>query len=145
MSLSQHFVSVGYTHNLHYVMYVMLEKDGFEFVYSIIIIIIICPLTVRVVEAPQVIWQPDSSIFLFPLGLGELQALMLSSHFFFCLPVFYPPFTVPCHVVLQDLINGRSGYTTAVCLFLRWSRRFSCGRITCWIFAGTSSLVTRCL
>ena len=61
----------------------MLEKDRFEFFHAIIIIIII----IRVVEAPQMIWQPDSSIF--PVPSGELQALMLSSHFFFCLLVFY--------------------------------------------------------
>ena len=54
----------------------MLEKDRFEFFHAIIIIIII----IRVVEAPQMIWQPDSSIF--PVPSGELQALMLSSHFF---------------------------------------------------------------
>ena len=35
-----------------------------------------------------------------PMGLGELQALMLSSHLVLCPPCLLPPFTVPCQMVL---------------------------------------------
>ena len=71
----------------------------------IIIIIIINPLTARVVGAPQMISQPVFSIspvLHFPLGLAELQAcpfLVLSSHLFLCLPCLLTPFTVPCKMV----------------------------------------------
>ena len=91
MSLSQDFVSVGYTHNLHYVMYVMLEKDGFEFVHSIIIIII-CPLTVRVVGAPQMIWQPDSSIFPVLSGTWRTPGLDVFLPLLLLPARFLPPF-----------------------------------------------------
>ena len=87
---------------------------------------------------------------------GPVHSLMLSFHFFLCLPCLLHPFTVPCHMERPDQINGRRGLarpspdlfngrrddTTAVCVSLRWSRRSTCGPITCWILAGTSSLVT---
>ena len=73
----------------------------------IIIIIIIYPLTARVVGAPQMIWQPVFSIFsMFSTALWDLpnsrpvHSLMLSSHLFLCLSCLLPPFTVPCKMVL---------------------------------------------
>ena len=70
----------------------------------ITIIIIIYPLIVRVVGAPQMISQPVSSIFLcsrLPLGLGELQACPF-------LDVVFPPLFMsalsssPFHCALLD-------------------------------------------
>ena len=70
---------------------------------SIIIIIIINPLTARVVGAPQMILLPVFSIFPCPISLPNsrpVNSLMLSSHLFLCLPCLLPPFTVPCKMVL---------------------------------------------
>ena len=64
---------------------------------------------------------------------------MLSSHL--CL-VFFPLSRCLARWSWPDLINGRRGHTTAVCVSLRWSRWRSCGPIACWILARTSSLVT---
>ena len=71
------------------------------------IIIVINPLTARVVGAPQMILQPVFSIFsLFSTALWDLansrpvHSLMLSSHLFLCPLCLLPPFTVPCKMVL---------------------------------------------
>ena len=46
--------------------------------------------------------------FLFSMALWDclnsrpVHSLMLSSHFFLCLPRLLPPFTVPCKMVLAD-------------------------------------------
>ena len=72
--------------------------------HSAIIIIIINPLTARVVGAPQTISKPVSSIFAVlhcPLGLGKLQACPFSD-------VVFPPILLsalsssPFHCALQD-------------------------------------------
>ena len=69
-------------------------------------------------------------------------SLMLSSHLFLCLPCLLPPFTVPCKMVLvrPDERETRP-YHCSLRLFTI-VRRSSCGLITCWILARTSSLVT---
>ena len=74
---------------------------------EILIILIIYPLTARVVGAPQIISQPAFSIlFLFSTALLDLEnsrpvnSLMLSSHLFLCLPCLFPPFTVFYKVLL---------------------------------------------
>ena len=68
---------------------------------------LIYPLTARAVGAPQMITRPVPSIFpLFSAVLWDLvhsrpvYSLMLSSHFFLCLPCLLPPFTAPCKMVL---------------------------------------------
>ena len=58
-------------------------------------IIIINPLTARVLGAPQMTLQPVFSIFPCPLGLTELQACPFPDVFPPC-----PPSTVPCKAVL---------------------------------------------
>ena len=71
-------------------------------------IIIINPLTARVVGAPHMIFlQPVFYFFsLFFTALWDLpnsrpvHTLMLSSHLFLCPPCLLPPFTVPCKMVL---------------------------------------------
>ena len=74
---------------------------------AFIIIIIINPLTARVVGAPQMILQPVVSFFsLFSTALWDLpnsmpiHSLMLSSHLFLCPPCLLPPFTVPYTMIL---------------------------------------------
>ena len=77
-----------------------------------IIIIIIYPLTARVVGAPQTISQPVSSIFRCspsPSGTWRTPGPDVVIHFFLCLPCLLsplPPFTVPCKMVLARH-NGR--------------------------------------
>ena len=73
---------------------------------SVIIIVIIYPLTMRVVGAKTDDFATSFLHFsLFPTALWDLensrpvQSLMLSSHFFFCQPCLLPPFTVPCETV----------------------------------------------
>ena len=91
-----------------------------------IIIIIICPLTARVVLAPKMISQPVSSIFpCSPLPSGTLQipglsipwcclptspSVCLASPLSLCLARWFQP----------DLMNGKHDHTTAVCVSL-WS------------------------
>ena len=68
--------------------------------------------------------------------------LMLSSHFFLCLPCLLPPFTVPCKMVLARPDERETWpYHCSLRLFAM-VRRSSCGPIACWILAWTSSLVT---
>ena len=66
---------------------------------QIIIIIIINPLTARVVGAPQMTLQPVFFPFS-PVLHCPLHSLMLSSPLFLCPPCLLPPFTVPCKMVL---------------------------------------------
>ena len=49
---------------------------------------------------------------------SPVYSLMLSSHLFPCLPCLLFPFTVPCKIVLPDLMNGRYDHTTAGCVSL---------------------------
>ena len=101
------------------------------------IIIIIYPLTARVVGAPQMTSQPVFSIFLlFSTALWDLPdsrpfhwSLMLSSHFFLCLPCLLPPFTVPCKMVLARPDERETwSYHCSLRLFTM-VRRSSCGPI----------------
>ena len=84
-----------------------IKKNTHQTQYFWRTIIIIHPLNTRVVGAPQMISQPVSSIFpCSPLPSEDLansrpvHSLMLSSHLFLCLPCLFPPFTVPCKMVL---------------------------------------------
>ena len=77
------------------------------FVKVIIIIIIINPLTTRVIGTPQIISQHSFLHFsLFSTALWDLvnsrpvHSQMLSFHLFLYLPCRLPPFTVPCKMVL---------------------------------------------
>ena len=84
------------------------------------IIIIIYPLTARLVGAPQMISQPVSSIFpcsLLPSGICELQACQFSD---VCLPtsssvclVFFPLSLCLARWFLPDLTNWRYDHTIA--------------------------------
>ena len=93
------------------------------------IIIIINPLTARVVGAPQMILQPVFSIFspCSPLLTGTCRTPGLSISWC-CLPtsssvclVFLPLSLCLARWFWPDLMNGRHDHTTAVCVSLRWS------------------------
>ena len=71
-----------------------------------------------------------------------VHSLMLSSHFFLCLPCLLPPFTVPCNMVLARPVEREPWpYHYNLRLFTI-VKRSSSGPIACWILARTSSLVT---
>ena len=111
------------------------------------IIIIVYPLTARVVGTQQMISQTVSSIFpCSPLPSGTWRtpglALMLSSHLFLCPPCLLPPFTVACKIVFGRPDERETcPYYFSLRLFTM-VRMSSCGPIACWIFARNSSLVT---
>ena len=114
---------------------------------DLIISTLIYPLTMRVVGAPQMIWQqflPFFPVLHCPLGLANsrpLNSLMLSSHLFLYLPCFLPPYTVPCNMVLvRPDEREKKPFHCSLCLFTMV--RSSCGPIACWILAHISSLVT---
>ena len=110
------------------------------------IVIIISPLTARVVGAPQMILQPVLSVFpCSPLPSGTCQTPGLSipwcclpTSSFVCL-VFFPLSLCLARWFWPDLMNRKHDHTTAVCISVR---RSSCGPIACWILVRTSSLVT---
>ena len=85
---------------------------------------------------------------LFCIALRDLvnsrpvHSLMLSSHLFLCLHCLLLPFIVPCKIVLARPDERETWpYHCSLSLFTI-IRRFSCGPVTCWILARTSSLVT---
>ena len=92
------------------------------------IIIIINPLTARVVGAPQMILQPFFSTFpCSPLPSGTCWTPGLSIPWC-CLPasssvchVFFPLSLCLARWFWPDLMNGRHDHTTAVCVSLRSS------------------------
>ena len=112
-------------------------------------IIIINPLTARVVGAPHMVLQPVFSIFPYsPLPSGTCRNPGLSIPWC-CLPnssyvclVFFPLSLCLTRRFWPDLMNGKHDHTTAVLRLFTIVRRSSCGPIACWIFARTSSLVT---
>ena len=98
------------------------------FVLAFIIIIIINPLTARVVGAPQMILQPVFSIFpCSPLPSGTWRTPGLSIPWC-CLPtscsvclVFFPLSLRLARWFWPDLMNGRRVHTVSICVSLRWS------------------------
>ena len=125
-------------------------KQSLAFIYSVeenlntIIIIIINPLTARVVGAPQMLLQPVFSIFpCSPPPSGTCRTPGPSIPWC-CLPtssfvrlVFFPPFTVPCKMVLASPDERETWpYHRSLRLFTI-VRRSSCGPIACWILART--------
>ena len=91
--------------------------------YQQLIIIIINPLTARVVGAPQMILQPVFSIFpcsLLPSGTWRTPGLSIP---WWCLPTssFVPRSLCLARWFWPDLMNGKHDHTTAVCVFLRSS------------------------
>ena len=90
-------------------------------------IIIINPLTARVVGAPQMILQPVFSIFPSSLPSGTCRTPGLSIPWWCLLTssfirlVFFPLSLCLARWFWPDLMNGKHDHTTAVCVFLRSS------------------------
>ena len=84
---------------------------------------------------------------LFSAALVELaksipvQSLILSSHLFFCLPLFLFPFTVPCRNVFAKPEDLETWPNDLSFRFLTRVRSSSYSPMAAWIFLRTSSLV----
>ena len=85
---------------------------------------------------------------LFSAALVELaksipvNSLILSSHLFFCLPLFLFPFTVPCRIVFAKPEDLETWPNHLSFRFLTRVRSLSYSPMAAWIFLQTSSLVT---
>ena len=85
---------------------------------------------------------------LFSAALVELaksipvHSLILSSHFFFCLPLFLLPFTVPCRVVFAKPEDLETWPNLLSFRLLTRVRSSSYSPMAAWICLRTSSLVT---
>ena len=85
---------------------------------------------------------------LFSAALVELaksipvHSLILSSHIFFCLPLFLFPFTVPCRIVFAKPGDLETWPNHLSFRFLTRVRSSSYSPMAAWIFLRTSSLVT---
>ena len=85
---------------------------------------------------------------LFSAALVELAKsipvhfLILSSHLFFCLPLFFFPFTVPCRIVFAKPEDLETWPNHLNFHFLTRVRSLSYSPMAAWIFLQTSSLVT---
>ena len=69
-------------------------------------------------------------------------SLILSSHLFFCLPLFLFPFTVPCRIVFAKPEDLETWPNNLRFRFLTRIRSSSHSPMAAWIFLRTSSLVT---
>ena len=87
-------------------------------------------------------------LVLFSAALVELaksipvHSLILSSHLFFCLPIFLFPFTVPCRIVFAKPEDIETWPNHLSFRFLTRVRNLSYSPIAAWIFLRTSPLVT---
>ena len=83
---------------------------------------------------------------LFSAALVQLaipvHSLILSSHLFFCLPLFLFPFTVPCRIVFAKPEELETWPNNLSFRFLTRVRSSSYSPMSAWIFLRTSSLVT---
>ena len=95
-------------------------------------------------EFATIPFHPD----LFSAALVELaksipvHSLILSSHLFFCLPLFLFPFTVPCRIVFAKPEDHETWPNHLSFRFLTRVRSSSYSSMAAWIFLRTSSLVT---
>ena len=71
-----------------------------------------------------------------------VHSLILSSHLFFCLPLFLFPFTVPCRIVFAKPEDLETWPNHLSFRFLTRVRSSSYSPMAAWIFLRTSSLVT---
>ena len=120
-------------------------KNTMSFISSHLIIII-NPLTARVVGAPQMISRPGSSTALWDLANSRpVHSLMLSSRLFLCLPYLLSPLTVPCKMVLaRPDERDTLPYHCSLRLFtmVRSSYGPIAGWILAWILVGNMVFVT---
>ena len=95
-------------------------------------------------EFATIPFHPD----LFSAALVELaksipvHSLILSSHLFFCLPLFLFPFSVPCRIVFAKPEDLETWPNHLSFRFLTKVRSSSYSPMAAWIFLRTSSLVT---
>ena len=86
-------------------------------------------------------------LVLFSAALVELaksipvHSLILSSHLFFCLPLFLFPFTVPCRIVFAKPEDLETWPNHLSFRFLTRVRSSSYSPMAAWIFLRTYSLV----
>ena len=71
-----------------------------------------------------------------------VHSLILSSHLFFCLPLFLFLFTVPCRIVFAKPEDLETWPNHLSVRFLTRVRSSSYSPMAAWIFLRTSSLVT---
>ena len=71
-----------------------------------------------------------------------VHSLIVSSHLFFCLPLFLFPFTVPCRIVFARPEDLETWPNHLSFRFLTRVRSSSYSPMAVWIFLRTSSLVT---
>ena len=71
-----------------------------------------------------------------------VHSLILSSHLFFCLPLFLFPFTVPCRIVFAKPEDIETWPNHLSNRFLTSVRSSSYSPMAAWIFLRTSLLVT---
>ena len=71
-----------------------------------------------------------------------VNSLILSSHLFFCLPLFLFPFTVPCRIVFAKQEDLETWPYHLSFLSLTRVMRSSYSPVAAWIFLRTSSLIT---
>ena len=71
-----------------------------------------------------------------------VHSLILSSHLFFCLPLFLLPFTVPCRIFFARPEDLETWPNHLSFRFLTRVRRSSYSSMAVWIFLRTSSWVT---
>ena len=87
-------------------------------------------------------------LVLFSAALVELaksipvHSLILSSHLFYCLPLFLFPFTMPCKIVFAKQEDLETWPNHLSFRFLTRVRSSSYSPMAAWIFLRTSSLVT---
>ena len=71
-----------------------------------------------------------------------VHSLILSSHLFFCMPLFLFPFTVPCRIVFAKPEDLETWPNHLSFHFLTRVRSSSYSPMAAWIFLRTSSMVT---
>ena len=71
-----------------------------------------------------------------------VHSLMLSSYFFFCLPLLLAPFNVPCRIVFAMPEDVEMWPYHLSFRFFTMVRRSSCTPVAFWILLLTSSFVT---
>ena len=88
---------------------------------------------------------PSWPVFSCPSWAGKVipvHSLILSSHLFFCLPLFLFPFTVPWRIVFAKPEDLETWPNHLSFRFLTRVRSSSYSPMAAWIFLRTSSLVT---
>ena len=135
----------GYYNQIYHFTYIIWKSGGNQSIYSILFY----PITLegRRGTTDEFATTPFH-LDLFSAALIELaksipvHSLILSSHLFFCLPLFLFPFTVPCRIVFAKPEDLETWPNHLSFRFLTRVRSLSYSPMAAWIFLRTSSLVT---